>query len=185
MKVHRILPVSLANGPSSRFTVWVQGCSRKCAGCFNPGTHDPHDGKEISVSDIISRIPFSAVSGITVSGGEPFEQAEELALLLTETGKHGLHRLVYTGFTYEELCNKENAAVTKCLEHIELLIDGPYKKGAPSRTPWTGSNNQRVLELQHGIAKAYKKNDETVPVDGEIIIDQSGAITMTGIIGRL
>jgi anaerobic ribonucleoside-triphosphate reductase activating protein len=187
MRVHRLLEVSKANGPGNRFAVWVQGCSRRCCGCFNPDTHDPCGGYEIEVSEIIRQITKAEVSGITVSGGEPFEQAEELLSLLEEAGRIGLNRLVYTGNTYEELLELESGV--KCLEAIDILIDGEYKKEQPAELLWTGSGNQRVIELEKGkIRKVYKNSDIELEerVEGEIIIDGSGEVITTGIIdGRV
>jgi len=158
---------------------------RQCAGCFNPGSHDRRGGYELSVPEIIAQIPFEEASGITVSGGEPFEQPGELAALLEEAGKRGLNRLVYTGFTYEELIGHENRLVARCLPLIDMLIDGPYKKEEPPDMPWAGSGNQRILELCHGeIGKKYEKKDVKAAggIVGELIIDQSGRITATGLI---
>jgi len=185
MRIHRILDVSRANGPGCRFVVWVQGCSRQCPGCFNSQTHDPSGGYELKASEIISQIPLAKVSGITLSGGEPFEQADELLALLEETGRKGLNRLVYTGYTYEELLAKKDRVYRNCLSEIDLLIDGAYKKEKPPYLPWTGSGNQRILQLIDGqIMKIYDKNDvetaSTTP-DGEIIIDKNGDILTTGI----
>jgi anaerobic ribonucleoside-triphosphate reductase activating protein len=184
MRIHRILDISNANGPGSRFVVWVQGCSRNCPGCFNPQTHDPCAGYELDVSEIIKQIPLARVGGITVSGGEPFEQAEELLALLEETGQKGLNRLVYSGYTYEELLAQKSCAYEKCLSEIDLLIDGAYEKENLPFMPWTGSGNQRLIQLHCGrIKKIYEKNDiETaLAPDGEIIIDKNGGIITTGI----
>jgi anaerobic ribonucleoside-triphosphate reductase activating protein len=184
VKIHKILPVSRANGPGLRFVVWVQGCNRRCSGCFNPDTHNPNGGNDIAVSEIITQIP-PEVSGITVSGGEPFEQAEELAVLLEEAGQMGLNRLVYTGFTYEELVEKKSKPEEKCLMLTDMLIDGVYLQDVPPYMPWTGSGNQRLIQLNGGqIQKVYKKGDfeKTGLYDGELIIDQNGGITVTGII---
>jgi anaerobic ribonucleoside-triphosphate reductase activating protein len=92
MRIHQILEMSNANGPGLRFVIWVQGCYRKCRGCFNSETHDPYGGYELEVSKIIEQIPLAKVSGITISGGEPFEQAEELLALLKKAGRIGLTR---------------------------------------------------------------------------------------------
>jgi anaerobic ribonucleoside-triphosphate reductase activating protein len=185
MKIHRLLSVSQANGPGYRFVVWVQGCSRRCFGCFNPDTHDHNGGYEISVSEIISQIPFAEVSGITLSGGEPFEQPEELAVLLEKAAQRGLDRLVYTGYTYEELTLHENRWIAKSLSLIDILIDGSYKKEMPQDMLWAGSGNQRILQLRHGnIERRYKKEDVGTiagSIDGELIIDQTGSVIVTGI----
>jgi anaerobic ribonucleoside-triphosphate reductase activating protein len=185
MRIHEILKESNANGPGLRFAVWVQGCGRKCLGCFNPDTHDPCGGYEIEASKIIEQIPLSKISGITVSGGEPFEQAEELSALLKKAGQMGLNRMVYTGYTYEELSVLENYAYRKCLAEIDLLIDGAYEKDNPPYMPWTGSGNQRLIQLQCGqIKKIYEKNDMKADGNpaGEIVIGADGGIVATGII---
>jgi anaerobic ribonucleoside-triphosphate reductase activating protein len=160
----------------------VQGCSRKCRGCFNPDTHDPSGGEELSVRQIIERIPFGEVSGVTVSGGEPFEQAEALANFLSEVGKRGLHRLVYTGFRYEELCGQKDENVKRSLALTDMLIDGAYEKDKPSQLPWTGSGNQRVLELREGEILKQRECGEEEQIDGEVMIDEAGGVTVTGII---
>ena len=105
--------------------------------------------------------------------------------LLEEAGQMGLNRLVYTGFTYEELVEHENRLVAKCLSLIDMLIDGPYKKEQPPDKPWAGSGNQRILELRGGvIQREYEKKDIQVAEDiaGELIISRTGTITATGII---
>jgi len=185
VRIHRLLPASRVNGPGIRFVLWVQGCSRRCSGCFNPATHDHQGGYEAEVSEIVGQIPFSEVSGITVSGGEPFEQPEELEALLEETGQRGLNRLVYTGFTYEELKKQGSRMVERCLSLIDILIDGAYVKEMPPYMPWTGSANQRLIQLRNGqIHKIFEEGElETSGgLEGELIIERDGGITVTGII---
>jgi len=177
--------MSRVNGPGMRFVVWVQGCERRCSGCFNPDTHAEDGGYELSIHEIVKQIPLNEISGITISGGEPFEQAGELAILLEKTYKKKINRLVYTGFTYEELVAQKNKTIEKCLELIDILIDGAYNKEILPNLPWTGSGNQRILRLNRGkIAKICRKEDvESCKVScGEVIIDQKGGITVTGII---
>jgi anaerobic ribonucleoside-triphosphate reductase activating protein len=155
-------------------------------GCFNPATHDRNAGYEVSVLEIINQIPVAEVSGITISGGEPFEQPEELAALLEEAGRRGLNRLVYTGFTYEELIGHENRQIVKCLPLIDILIEGPYEKEMPPNMQWAGSGNQRILHLHSGnIDKKHEgREGETTAgyAEGELIIDPIGSIIVTGII---
>ena len=185
MTIHQLLKISYVNGPGARFVVWVQGCFRNCPGCFNPGTHDRDGGCKMEISDIVSEIPPESVTGITVSGGEPFDQPDDLALLLEEAGKKGLNRLVYSGYTYEELLGHKNSMVAKSLSLIDILIDGPYERQIPPYMPWTGSGNQRVLELQNGvIKKTCKKSDYETKncTEGELIINRDGSITATGMI---
>ncbi len=182
------MPISRVNGPGQRFVVWVQGCSRKCAGCFNPMTHERSGGYEKEVSEIAGEIPLGEISGITVSGGEPFEQAEELVKLLEAAGRLSLNRMVYTGYTYEELASKEEKAVKKCLKLTDILVDGAYEEKIASEIRWAGSGNQRVMELSNGeIERVYGKKEkgESFSKECELIIDSCGEITATGLIDSI
>ena len=73
---------SRVNGPGLRSVIWVQGCTRGCPGCFNPHTH-PHDPRHLldpeALAQRLMRVPDT--DGITLSGGEPFEQAAACAVL--------------------------------------------------------------------------------------------------------
>ena len=180
MRIHRILPLSRANGPGARFTVWVQGCSRHCQGCFNPLTHDTMAGFEMSIREIVESIPLEA-AGVTISGGEPFEQPEELASLLEAVQETNLHTVVYTGFQFEELKASQNAAVQRSLALMNVLIDGEYKEGVQPVMPWTGSGNQRIIELNGDVFRTHNCHSMKDSVnDGEIIIDNTGRIVATG-----
>ena len=89
IRIHKILTGSSANGPGIRNAVWFQGCTLNCPGCFNPQTHDPEDGKLITSDDLCSQLlsPDTPCGGITISGGEPFQQPEGLLALLKELRK--------------------------------------------------------------------------------------------------
>jgi anaerobic ribonucleoside-triphosphate reductase activating protein len=95
MKIHAMERCSRANGPGSRFVVWFQGCTLGCPGCFNPKTHRT-DGREISVDELASQIPGD-IEGITLSGGEPLQQAEAAAELLDVARARGLSTLAFSG----------------------------------------------------------------------------------------
>jgi anaerobic ribonucleoside-triphosphate reductase activating protein len=179
MRIHRIIPISKVNGPGLRFVIWVQGCSRHCPGCFNPATHSFKAGRELSIEHIIKNIPNKDINGITISGGEPFEQAEELVCLLKAAKEANLHRLVYTGFTYEELSEMDNEAVRQSLLLIDILIDGPFEQDNNPQMPWTGSGNQRIIILNNGSIEAFYSSEYNG--DTEIIINKNGTVLVTGI----
>jgi anaerobic ribonucleoside-triphosphate reductase activating protein len=125
------------------------------------------------------------VEGVSVSGGEPFEQEGELLALLEAVGEIGLHRLVYTGYTYEALRLRGSHVTGRCLEEIEILIDGAYERDIPPYIPWAGSGNQRVIQIEGGeVRKIYGRGEvvSSAGADGEIVIDRSGGILTTGII---
>jgi anaerobic ribonucleoside-triphosphate reductase activating protein len=179
MRIHRYLECTTVNGNGKRFALWVQGCDRNCEGCFNPHTHNKTGGWEASVDEIMKIVPL-AVDGITISGGEPFLQAKELAELLERASKQNLHRLVYTGFTYEDLIAMKDEHVDKCLRFTDMLIDGEYKKDIPQRHVLAGSGNQKVLILEHGNVICEKEAEYDVARNGELVIDKDGNITATG-----
>ena len=58
--------------------------------------------------------------------------------------------MCYSGYTYERLRRmaKREPAIDAILDEINVLIDGPYVQAlAESAGPWTGSGNQRVIDL--------------------------------------
>lgn len=178
MRINSILRVSQANGPGTRCVVWVQGCSKNCEGCFNKQAKESSLGKEMQVSSILKEFNLEEIDGITISGGEPFEQAEELKELLKIAKEKNLNTLVYSGLTYQEL----NAKYKDVLAYCDYLIDGPFIKNIPSRCKWAGSGNQRFLELKEGKIVKDLTDCEEFSRTAEIIIDKTGKVTVTGFI---
>jgi anaerobic ribonucleoside-triphosphate reductase activating protein len=84
-------------------------------------------------------------------GGEPFFQPEGLwALVQALRARACRHLLVYSGYTYERLRRMaaRQPAIDAVLDEVEILVDGPFVQGqAASAGPWTGSGNQRVIDL--------------------------------------
>lgn len=176
MRIHEILEGTTVNGPGFRLCVWVQGCRRRCAGCFNKATWDMDGGYEMSVEQIAALFAKKNYDGISVSGGEPFLQDRELCLLLQGAKNAGLNTLVFTGFKYEELAALDKAALKFC----DYLVDGEYMKDVPSECKYTGSGNQRYLSLEDGKIKEDLTNKTENTSDVEIHIAENGEITITG-----
>ena len=101
LRVASIVDETEAEGPGHRFAVWVQGCSLRCAGCCNPEMFDERRGEPMAIESLAARIP-ATVEGITLLGGEPFEQAAGLAELARRAHASGLTVMVFSGFTLEE-----------------------------------------------------------------------------------
>ena len=133
-------------GPGNRFGLWVQGCLQRCLGCVAENAQDIEKGTPIEIGALALEILLSNADGLTISGGEPFLQAEELAKLLDIIEhKRDMGVIVYTGYKYEELINQDGAA--KLLSKIDLLIDGPYVKALDDGLSLRGSSNQRIIPL--------------------------------------
>ncbi|HTM20927.1 MAG TPA: 4Fe-4S single cluster domain-containing protein [Kofleriaceae bacterium] len=175
LRVHAVEPASRANGPGVRATVWLQGCTLGCPGCFNPATHAA-DGPITPVAELVDRIAALPVDGLTVSGGEPFEQPDGLrALIEGVRARTGLSVLVFSGFTLEEL--RARAGAPAILALIDVLVDGRYRSGERLARGLRGSANQRIhlLSPRHTLAEV-----EATP-DAEIRIDPAGGLVISGV----
>lgn len=137
---------SEVNGPGVRSVVWVQGCRRNCPGCINPHTH-PHEPLKLLEPTHLGR-QLAAIKdtvGVTLSGGEPFEQAEACALLAETVRNAGKTVMVFTGFPFEELKRSREPAVQRLLCSIDLIVAGPYIEALKCDSKmWRASSNQTV-----------------------------------------
>ena len=157
---------SIVDGPGIRFAVFVQGCSHHCPGCHNPEALSLSGGRDVSLGELYERIEGNPLlSGITLSGGEPFEQAEPLIELaqwvrsLKRVDKQGealrpLTIWAYSGYTFEELCASiPNPAALRLLELCDVLVDGPFIQDQQSYLLiWKGSANQRIIDVPASLA---------------------------------
>lgn len=135
-------------GPGTRFVLWTQGCTRRCKGCMTPISQDPELGKNIGVSDLTNIIIQSGRDGLTISGGEPFLQAEALCELIEcIKEKRDIGIIVYTGYVLEEIQQSKNQHMRNLLSQIDLLVDGPYVEELNDGMNLRGSSNQRVIAL--------------------------------------
>ncbi|MBK7513817.1 MAG: radical SAM protein [Chloracidobacterium sp.] len=144
---------SLVEGPGRRSSVLFQFCPLSCKGCWVPHLHNPDGGELVAVKTLAEKLldpPFER-DGVSILGGEPFAQPESLLALVKELRRRGCqHILCYSGFTLEALVQqaKKQPAIGEVLADIDMLIDGPYVVAlADSAGAWTGSGNQRVIDL--------------------------------------
>ena len=149
LNVYNVLPVSHVNGPGRRAVVWVQGCSKRCPGCSNPLTHSHRPQVLLTPKRLAEFIlTISGIEGLTITGGEPFEQAPGVGLLCRLVRKKGLSVMLYTGWEYKDICHLDNQAVRDLLDRIDILVDGAFiKRLADKDLPWRGSGNQQIRFL--------------------------------------
>lgn len=176
-RVHAIEPRSRANGPGSRFVVWLQGCTLGCPGCFNPGTHAA-GGREVAIAEIASQMAAAeaaGVEGLSLSGGEPLQQPEAAAALLDAARALDLSTVAFSGYTIDEIRALPGGA--EVLTRLDVLIDGRYVAGERLATGLRGSANQRI----HLLTSRYTLADvEATPV-AEIRIGPAGDVVLTGV----
>lgn len=73
---------SIVDGPGFRVSIFTQGCPHHCEGCHNPGSHDPAAGKEWTLDEVEKKFTGNPLlDGITLTGGEPFQQPAACAEL--------------------------------------------------------------------------------------------------------
>ena len=144
---------SLIEGPGRRSVAKLQGCPIHCRGCIAPESWNPTAGFFVPVNRLADALldPAYERDGVSLVGGEPTAQPTALLALVRALRIRGcLHILLYSGYTCEALRRRaeSQAAIGAVLDEIDILIDGPYVAGlADSAGPWTGSGNQRVIDL--------------------------------------
>lgn len=176
--IHKFLPLSWANGPGRRFVIWVQGCSLHCRGCFNPETHSFDVGEMVSVDDLFDQILsfVHKIDGITISGGEPMQQAQSLQYLLRRIcSETSLSVILFSGYKWSEILQKSDA--TQLLKYIDVLLTGRYNHRLRLAQQMKGSANKTT----HILTSRYSKEDLQQVPSTEVIISGTGEIVSTGV----
>ena len=146
---------SIVDGPGLRLAVFTQGCRHNCLGCHNPETHSFDGGYEEDIDKIVKMaLSNPLLSGVTLTGGDPFYQPEACLELADKLQGHGLSLIVYTGFTFEQLneLRKNDEIVDRFIHEIDFLIDGPFIKSQRDISlRFRGSTNQRIIDVQKSL----------------------------------
>lgn len=157
LQVYSIVPQTQVLGPFVRFALWVQGCPFRCQGCMTPGSLPFDGGESLSVTSIAEKILSTAgIEGITISGGEPFAQADALCALLHLVKKHkDLGVIIYSGYTLAKLRKQatSNSAIQGVLSYTDCLVDGLYIPAKDDGLSLRGSSNQQLHLLTSRYAK--------------------------------
>ncbi len=174
VRVHAILHGSTANGPGLRSVVWLQGCALRCSGCFNPETHDPSAGRVVLASELARELAEAPTEGLTLSGGEPTDQAAAVVRLLRAYRARCERTVVlYSGRSLEEVTAL--ACGPDLLALVDAAILGPYVRGHELQTGrWAGCRKHL-----HILTARLSPSDFAVP-ETEILIHSDGTCTITG-----
>ena len=175
INIHSVINSSRVNGPGDRFVIWTQGCRKGCKNCYNPETWSHYKNNLILVEEIFEDLKNSSATGVTISGGDPFEQPEELFYLLTKIKQLDLSDgvIVFTGFTIDEIRVREE--LNKSLDYIDVLIDGLYIEEKRISSGLAGSSNQEFYFLTDKISR------DKIVIDQEVEIHSLGElIQITG-----
>ena len=154
MRYASIRKMDTSNGNGVHTSIFVQGCYHRCKGCWNESTWDFNGGKEFTeelLNKFIECSNADYISGISVLGGEPFQQnpSEILGLLKTLKDRVGKPICLWTGYEFDSIPKEYK----ECLDYIDVLIDGKYVEELRDlNLMYRGSSNQNV----------WKKNEDGV-----------------------
>jgi anaerobic ribonucleoside-triphosphate reductase activating protein len=146
---------SIVDGPGIRLAIFTQGCGHGCPGCHNPDAQPFQGGREVPIDELMRKIEANPLlAGLTLTGGEPFDQPGPLLELSLWAKDRGLNIWAYSGYTYEELMSgKPSAEAKELLEAVDILVDGPFLQPQASfGLKWRGSANQRIINLPASLA---------------------------------
>ena len=153
MKMAGFYDESISNGLGWRAVLFVSGCPHNCPGCQNKIAQSFDYGEEFNKEKIINKIcENSILKGITISGGEPLckENVSEVVDFIKEVKKvrPNFNVWCYSGYTLEELENRNDEKTNEALKQIDVLVDGRFVQEKKDPT-----SNQRILDVQKCISE--------------------------------
>ena len=152
MRYNKIRKMDISNGPGVRVSIFVQGCTFNCKGCFNPETHDFNGGKEFTdetINHIIELCKDDNIEGLSILGGEPLhpqniEGTTKLAKIFKEKIPNK-NLWMWTGYKFDE-----NMKQKEVFKYVDVLIDGQFVEAQKNPTlQWRGSANQNIINLKN------------------------------------
>lgn len=176
-------------GPGRRLGLWLQGCSIRCRGCVSQDTWERDPARALPVAELLAwcRSTAADLEGVTISGGEPFDQPQGLLALLKgldawrKASGRDFDILCYSGYPLATL----QARHAKLLALLDALIPEPYADGLPLGKAWRGSANQALVPLSELGRQRYAPWLDADP-DGKRIqlAVEGGRIWLIGIPAR-
>ena len=161
MNYGEIKKTDIANGEGVRVSLFVSGCRIHCQGCFNSMTWDFGYGKLFTSEtedEIIDALKPPYIAGLTVLGGEPFEEENQRVLtpFLKKVKETFPSKTIwcYSGYCYETDIKSQNGKkhtqyTDEMLSYIDTLVDGPFIKDLKDISlQFRGSRNQRILNIK-------------------------------------
>lgn len=177
-------------GPGVRAGIWVQGCTIGCHGCASQDTWEADPSRLVNVrqlADWLSTLP--RLQGLTVTGGEPFQQPDAVRALLSEVRTQAARQgrlvdvLVYSGYTYAALTRR--AAASAVLDLCDAAITGPYIDRLNPGGAWRGSANQKLVVLTQLGRERFGPSEDSAAQEKRMQVSSDGRrLWLIGIPGR-
>jgi len=179
LNIADVFPVSYANGPGRRVVIWVQGCTINCKGCFNKDFQIHESRYLVKPGEFARKIIDTCrkydCEGVTLTGGEPFQQSLASAILAGNIRRSGLTVVCFTGYGVKQLSGSENLDVQALLSKVDLLIGGPYNIKNKSKRTWFNDPDKELVFLTDRYSEEQLFDDEEL----EIIVKGS-EVEVTG-----
>ena len=153
MNYAQIRDMDVVNGEGIAVSLFVQGCSHHCKGCFNSETWDFNGGKKWTKEvedEFIELCKRDYVSCVSLLGGEPLAQGLSIVKLLTRL-KREINKPIYvwTGYTIEYLMEQKSSIYDVLTWCGVYLIDGKFEEDKKDvKLRLRGSSNQRIWDLR-------------------------------------
>ena len=165
-------------GYGKRIGIWVSGCDKRCKNCISPEFQKESAGRYLSVDEIVDIIKSreDMIDGVTISGGEPLKQAEELKRLIEKLLLLGIEDiLIYSGYTREQIELMNNSNMDYILSNSACVILGEYVEKQNDGLGIRGSRNQEIIvnkfkERYWNAANCIRKQ--------QIILSENGAMVI-------
>lgn len=154
MRYNKIRKMDISNGEGIRVSIFVQGCSFNCQGCFNPETHDFNGGKEFTketLSTLLKLCDKPMIKGLSILGGEPLHSTnvnEVFHIVKTFKEKFPNKDIwLWTGFQCEDAIKDLKRKMI--IDELDYLVDGRFVENKKNlKLKWAGSDNQRCIDIK-------------------------------------
>lgn len=153
IKIAGYVPESIVDGDGVRLAIFTQGCPHHCEGCQNPHTWDYNAGTVMDTDDFDKLMANPLLTGITLTGGEPFLQQDACVELADMAHSRGLNVWCYTGYNFEALRLATNYRGKRLIEYVDILVDGRFELSKKSlNLLFRGSTNQRIIDVKKSLS---------------------------------
>lgn len=167
LNVANVVVGSYTNGPGKRIVIWVQGCTINCKGCFNEELQ-PHAARhlvdpELFAIKIVDLCKDNKCEGVTLSGGEPFQQSKALTKFIGVIKDNSLTVTCFSGYKSTTLLNSKDPDVIALLRKIDILIAGKFNAtNKYSNRTWYENPDKNIIFLTSTYDSSDARFDESV-----------------------
>lgn len=185
MRIANRVTRTRCEGPGERYALWFAGCSIRCPGCCNPELFDAQGGELTRVEGIVDAVAQvhaqKQLEGVSVLGGEPFDQGAALVELMSSLRQHlpTLGLIIFSGYSYASLSARPE--LSRLWSLVDTLIDGPFeatqREAAIGGRRYIGSTNQGLV---HFSARYRDPELWSGPAQAEVQVDKRGRLSVHG-----